>query len=64
MDLVSSLPAFVLAVVLISVSPGPAMALVVWRAALRGIGGAVPVVLGLEAGLHVWALLAGASPHW
>ena len=37
------------------------MALVVRRAALRGTGGAVPVVLGLEAGLHVWALLAGAG---
>lgn len=61
MDLVSSLPAFVLAVVLISVSPGPAMALVVRRAALRGTGGAVSVVLGLEAGLYVWALLAGAG---
>ncbi len=61
MDLVSSLPAFVLAVVLISVSPGPAMALVIRRAALRGTGGAVPVVLGLEAGLYVWALLAGAG---
>ena len=61
MDLVSSLPAFVLAVVLISVSPGPAMALVVRRAALRGTGGAVPVVLGLEAGLYVWALLAGGG---
>jgi threonine/homoserine/homoserine lactone efflux protein len=60
-DLVSSLPAFVLAVVLISVSPGPAMALVVRRAALRGTGGAVPVVLGLEAGLYVWALLAGGG---
>jgi threonine/homoserine/homoserine lactone efflux protein len=60
-DFVSSLPAFVLAVVLISVSPGPAMALVVRRAALRGTGGAVPVVLGLEAGLYVWALLAGGG---
>jgi threonine/homoserine/homoserine lactone efflux protein len=60
-DLVSSLPAFVLAVVLISVAPGPAMALVIRRAALRGTGGAVPVVLGLEVGLYVWALLAGAG---
>ncbi|MGR6964173.1 LysE family translocator [Geodermatophilus sp. URMC 61] len=61
MDVASSLPAFVLAVVLISVSPGPAMALVIRRAALRGTGGAVPVVLGLEVGLYVWALLAGAG---
>jgi threonine/homoserine/homoserine lactone efflux protein len=60
-DLVSSLPAFVLAVALISVSPGPAMALIIRHAALRGTGGAVPVVLGLEAGLYVWALIAGVG---
>ncbi|MEV4744850.1 LysE family translocator [Streptosporangium sp. NPDC049248] len=61
MDLVSSLPAFVLAVVLISASPGPAMALILRRAALRGFSGAVPTVLGLEAGLYLWALLAAAG---
>ncbi|MCV2489083.1 LysE family translocator [Geodermatophilus sp. YIM 151500] len=58
MDVVS-LPAFVLAVLLISASPGPAMALIVRRAALRGWRGAVPTVLGLELGLYVWALFAG-----
>ncbi|TKK87631.1 LysE family translocator [Herbidospora galbida] len=61
MDIVSSLPAFALAVVLISASPGPAMALILRRAALRGFSGAVPTVLGLEAGLYVWALLASAG---
>jgi threonine/homoserine/homoserine lactone efflux protein len=61
MDLAVSLPAFVLAVLLISASPGPAMALIFRRAALRGWRGAVPTVLGLEAGLYVWALLAGAG---
>ncbi len=61
MDLLSTLPAFVLAVLLISASPGPAMALIFRRAALRGWRGAVPTVLGLEAGLYVWALLAGAG---
>ncbi|SOD97380.1 LysE family translocator [Blastococcus haudaquaticus] len=61
MDLLVSLPAFLLAVLLISASPGPAMALIVRRAALRGLRGAVPTVLGLEAGLYVWALLAGAG---
>ncbi len=60
-DVVASLPAFVLAVVLISASPGPAMALILRRAALRGFRGAVPTVLGLELGLYVWALLAGAG---
>lgn len=61
MDLSSSLPAFVLAVVLISASPGPAMALILRRAALRGFSGAVPTVLGLEVGLYLWALLAAAG---
>ncbi len=61
MDVVASLPAFVLAVLLISASPGPAMALIFRRAALRGLRGAVPTVLGLEAGLYVWALFAGAG---
>ena len=57
----SLLPAFVLAVVLISDSPGPAMALIVRQAALRGLRGAVPTVLGLELGLYTWALLAAAG---
>jgi threonine/homoserine/homoserine lactone efflux protein len=61
MDLVASLPAFVAAVVLISASPGPAMALIFRRAALRGFSGAVPTVLGLEAGLYLWALFAAAG---
>ena len=37
------------------------MALVPRRAAVRGFSGAVPTVLGLEAGLHVWALCAAAG---
>lgn len=61
MNLLSVLPTFVLAVVLISASPGPAMALILRRAALRGFSGAVPTVLGLEAGLYVWALLAATG---
>ncbi len=61
MDLVSSVPAFLLAVLLISASPGPAVALILRRAALRGFRGAVPTVLGLELGLYVWALLAAAG---
>jgi threonine/homoserine/homoserine lactone efflux protein len=60
-DLLASLPAFVLAVLLISASPGPAMALIFRRAALRGWRGAVPTVLGLELGLYAWALFAGAG---
>ncbi len=61
MDWASVLPAFLVAVLLISVSPGPAMALIFRRAALRGTRAAVPTVLGLEAGLFVWALAAGAG---
>jgi threonine/homoserine/homoserine lactone efflux protein len=61
LDLLSSLPTFLVAVVLISVSPGPAMALILRRAALQGFRGAVPTVLGLEAGLYTWALLAAAG---
>ncbi|MGH3488105.1 MAG: LysE family translocator [Actinopolymorphaceae bacterium] len=61
MDIVGSLPAFVVAVVLISASPGPAMALILRRAALRGLSGAVPTVLGLEVGLYLWALFAAAG---
>jgi threonine/homoserine/homoserine lactone efflux protein len=61
MDLIASLPVFVVAVVLISASPGPAMALIMRRAALRGFAGAVPTVLGLEAGLYLWALFAAAG---
>lgn len=61
MDLVTLLPAFTVAVLLISASPGPAMALILKHAALRGFRRAVPIVLGLEAGLYVWALLAAAG---
>jgi threonine/homoserine/homoserine lactone efflux protein len=61
MEVLASLPAFVLAVLLISASPGPAMALIFRRAALRGWRGAVPTVLGLELGLYLWALFAGAG---
>ena len=59
--LLGTLPAFLLAVLLISASPGPAMALIFRRAALRGLAGAVPTVLGLELGLYCWALFAGAG---
>jgi threonine/homoserine/homoserine lactone efflux protein len=60
-ELATSLPAFLLAVLLISASPGPAMALIFRRAALGGLGSAVPTVLGLELGLYAWALFAGAG---
>ena len=61
MDLIALLPAFVVAVLLISASPGPAMALIFQRAAAGGWRGAVPTVLGLECGLYLWALAAAAG---
>ncbi|SFT35677.1 Threonine/homoserine/homoserine lactone efflux protein [Geodermatophilus amargosae] len=61
MDAIPSWPAFLLAVVLIAASPGPAMALILRRAALGGFRAAVPTVLGLELGLYAWALLAAAG---
>ena len=57
----SSVVAFVVAVFLISASPGPAMALILRRAALRGFRSSVATVLGLELGLYLWALAAGAG---
>jgi threonine/homoserine/homoserine lactone efflux protein len=60
-DLVALMPAFVVAVLLISASPGPAMALIIRRAALHGLRAAVPTVLGLELGVYLWALLAAAG---
>jgi threonine/homoserine/homoserine lactone efflux protein len=60
-DIVVSLPVFAVAVLLISASPGPAMALIFRRAALHGLSGAVPTVLGLELGLYLWALFAAAG---
>jgi threonine/homoserine/homoserine lactone efflux protein len=61
MDLIALMPAFVVAVLFISASPGPAMALVVRRAAVRGWQAAVPTVLGVEFGLYLWALMAAAG---
>ena len=60
MDL-STVATFVVAVLLISASPGPAVALILRRAAVRGFRGAVPTVLGLELGLYLWALAAAAG---
>lgn len=55
------LPAFVVAVVLISASPGPAMVLIIRRASLRGFGSAAATIIGLELGIYAWALLAAAG---
>jgi threonine/homoserine/homoserine lactone efflux protein len=57
----STIATFVVAVFLISASPGPAVALILRRAALRGFRSAVATVLGLELGLYLWALAAAAG---
>jgi threonine/homoserine/homoserine lactone efflux protein len=57
-DVVGVLPAFLVAVALIWAAPGPAMLLVLQRAALRGTRSAFAAVLGLGVGLVVWAGLA------
>jgi threonine/homoserine/homoserine lactone efflux protein len=59
--LVTSLPAFLLAVVLVSATPGPAFVLVVRRTALRGLGYGLATVVGLEIGLYLWALLVASG---
>lgn len=59
--MVTSLPAFLVAVVVVSLTPGPAFALVVRRTALRGLRYGVATVLGLEVGLYAWALLVAAG---
>ena len=58
---VGSLPAFLLAVLIIAASPGPAIVLILQRAGAHGFRAAVPTVLGLELGLFVWALAAGTG---
>jgi threonine/homoserine/homoserine lactone efflux protein len=61
MNLLGTLPAFLLAVLLIAATPGPAFALILRRAAVHGTRATVPTVLGLELGLFLWALAAGAG---
>ncbi len=56
---VTHLPAFLLAVLVIAATPGPAMALILERAGRHGFRAAVPTVLGIEVGLFCWALAAG-----
>jgi len=60
-DLLAVLPAFLLAVLIISASPGPAVFLILRRAALQGTRATVPTIVGLEVGLYLWALAAGAG---
>jgi threonine/homoserine/homoserine lactone efflux protein len=60
-EIMRELPVFVLAVLLLAAVPGPAVAVLVRRSAAEGLRGATPLVLGLESGLYVWILAAGAG---
>jgi threonine/homoserine/homoserine lactone efflux protein len=60
-ELLRQLPAFLGAVLIISSVPGPAVALLIRRCSIGGFRAGVPVVFGLEAGLYVWILAAGAG---
>jgi threonine/homoserine/homoserine lactone efflux protein len=61
MDLVTNLPAFLVAVVIVSATPGPAVALIVRRTALRGLAYGLATVAGLELGIYAWALLVASG---
>lgn len=61
MDLVTNLPAFLVALVIISATPGPAMALIIRRTAIRGRRYGIATIIGLELGLYVWALLVASG---
>ncbi len=54
-----NLPAFVVTVLVIAATPGPAIALILRRAGVGGFRAAIPTVLGVEAGLYIWALAVG-----
>ncbi len=60
-ELIAVLPGFLLAVLLISASPGPAIAVILRRSATLGGRTALPLVAGIEAGLFTWAVLAAVG---
>jgi threonine/homoserine/homoserine lactone efflux protein len=57
-DLITSLPAFLAFVVAVSAVPGPAVILILRRSAVHSGRATVPLVLGLETALVLWALAA------
>ena len=61
MELLRQLPAFLIAVLVISAVPGPAIALLIRRCSVGGFRAGVPIVLGLETGLYFWIIAAGAG---
>lgn len=61
MALLHQLPTFLGAVLLIASIPGPAVALLIRRCAVGGFRAGVPIVLGLETGIYLWIIAAGAG---
>ena len=61
MDLLAVLPAFLVAVVVVSATPGPAVALILRRAAIHGGRATFPLILGLETALFAWAVMAAVG---
>lgn len=53
--------AFVIAIVLMAATPGPAMALILQRAGSQGFRQTIPTVLGIEVGLLFWAVAGGTG---
>jgi threonine/homoserine/homoserine lactone efflux protein len=57
----SDIAAFIAAVALLAMVPGPATALVVRRSAVYGTPAALPVVAGIELGIYLWAIAAAVG---
>jgi threonine/homoserine/homoserine lactone efflux protein len=57
----AALAAFLVAVALGAMVPGPTTALVVRRGAVDGFRAAVPLVLGIEAGLYTWIIASAVG---
>jgi threonine/homoserine/homoserine lactone efflux protein len=57
----SDLAAFIAAVLLLAMVPGPATALVIRRSAVHGRRATLPVIGGVELGIYLWAIAAAAG---
>ena len=57
----SALVAFLIAVMLGAMVPGPTTALVIRRGALHGVGATLPLVAGIELGLYAWIVASAVG---
>ncbi len=55
----AEMAAFLVATVLITLSPGPAFALIIRHSAIHGVRSSVPVLAGVETGVLAWVTMAG-----